>query len=295
MAPEAPLDDTAAPPARPTPGAIFAPDALERIAATAAAFQAAEPYPHVVLDGLFDPAFLRAVAGSYHPGDDPRWHRFADQSREVKLQIDDARAFPAPVAALVAELNAAPFLRLLAEATGIPGLIPDPYFYGGGMHQIMPGGKLAIHADYNLHPVMQVERRLNLLVYLNEGWDEAWGGHLELWDREMGGCRRRVAPLFNRVVVFRTDSTSFHGHPDPLACPEGRARRSVALYYYTQAREATDLATGGHSTLFRERPGETFAEPPLGTRLRIAKAHAIEAARALAPGGLKRLLKKLRG
>jgi hypothetical protein len=281
----------------PTPAteAIFAPDALARLESAREGFAQAMPYPHLVLDGLFDPAFLRGVAASYPGGDDPRWHRFADQSREVKLQIDDDRHFPAPVAELVRTLNGAPFLRLLAEATGIPGLIPDPYFYGGGMHQILPGGKLAIHADYNLHPVMRVERRLNLLVYLNEGWEDAWGGHFEMWDRGMAACERRVAPAFNRTVVFRTDGTSYHGHPDPLACPPDRARRSVALYYYTQAAEGAESQGTGHSTLFRERPGEAFADPPVATRLRIARSHVVEAARALAPGTLKRLLKRVRG
>ena len=273
---------------------IFEPGALARLEATAGPFLDAEPFPHLALDGLFRPDFLQTVAESYYGGDDPRWHRFADQSREVKLQIDDARHFPPPVAALVDVLYSAPFLRLLAQVTGVPGLIPDPYFYGGGMHQILPGGKLAVHADYNLHPVMQVERRLNLLIYLNEDWDDAWGGHLELWERDMSACRHRIAPRFNRTVVFRTDSTSFHGHPDALTCPAGRARRSVALYYYTRIREETDATTGGHSTLFRERPGETFAEPPLATRLRIARAHAVEAARALTPGLLRRWVKRLR-
>lgn len=279
----------------PTPLApedVFEPDALERLRAAAAGFADADPYPHLVLDGLFRPAFLRAVAASYYAGDDPRWHRFADQSREVKLQLDDVRHFPPPVAGLVEVLNAAPFLRLLAEVTGIQGLIPDPYFYGGGMHQILPGGKLAIHADYNLHPVMNVERRLNLLVYLNEGWEDAWGGHFELWDREMGACRKKVAPAFNRLVIFRTDSTSWHGHPDPLACPPDRARRSVALYYYTQGRDGAEAPAPGHSTLFRERPGEAFGEQPLATRLGIARNHLMEAARALVPGALKRLRRR---
>ncbi len=288
--PEPPVDT----PAMPTLDEIFEPDAIATLERAAATFQGADPFPFLVLDGLFRPAFLRSVAASYYAGDDVRWHRFADASREVKLQIDESRHFPPPVAALVEVLNAAPFLRLLARITDIQGLIPDPYFYGGGMHQIQPGGKLAIHADYNLHPVMNVERRLNLLVYLNEGWEESWGGHLELWDREMGASRHRIAPIFNRLVLFRTDSTSYHGHPDPLACPPGRARRSVALYYYTHSREGAGPATRGHSTLFRERPGETFAEQPLATRLGIARNHAIEAARALAPGGLKQLLKRLR-
>ena len=57
-----------------------------------------------------------------------------------------------------------------AALTGVGGLVPDPHLHGGGQHQIRPGGKLAIHADFNRHPKLNLDRRLNLLLYLNRGW-----------------------------------------------------------------------------------------------------------------------------
>ena len=108
--------------------------------------------------------------------------------------------------------------------TGNRGLIPDPYFGGGGLHQIESGGFLKIHTDFNVHPKLKLDRRVNMLVYLNHDWRDEWGGHLELWNAAMTERRQKIAPLFNRTVVFSTTDSSFHGHPHPLATPSGITR-----------------------------------------------------------------------
>src|SRR3712207_1690584 len=161
---------------------------------------------------------------------------------------------------LLAELNSATFIDFLERLTGIDGLIPDPHFEGGGLHQIEPGGHLKVHADFNRHPRMDLERRLNVLIYLNRDWKDEYGGAFELWNEDMTECAERVMPYFNRCVVFSTTSTSYHGHPEPLACPEGMTRKSVALYYYSKDRPASERSEG-HNTLFKARPGEALPEP----------------------------------
>ncbi len=218
-------------------------------------FQQARPFPHIVIDNLFDEATLHSVADAFYPVDDSRWHRFADPRRETKLASTSEIHLPVVVQQFIRELNAERFLTQISALTDIPGLIPDPYLLGAGMHMIVPGGKLAIHADFNRHPTMNVDRRLNLLVYLNEDWEESYGGHLELWDRAMRTCERRMLPVFNRTVLFLTDDFSFHGHPEPLTCPAHRVRKSIAMYYYTNGRPAHELrAPGEHNTLFQDRP-----------------------------------------
>ena len=87
----------------------------------------------------------------------------------------------------------------------------------------------------------------------NEDWDDVYGGHLELWDRNMSNCARRILPEFNRLVVFSTTDYSYHGHPDPLNCPPGRARISIAQYYYSAGRPAAERS-GTHSTTYKKRP-----------------------------------------
>lgn len=209
----------------------------------------AQPFPHVVIDDFLDPALLRALLPSF-PRSDGR--RFFDRDQErFKVQIaPDDIADPA-LRGLLLELNSPALLGFLEALTGIDGLIPDPYYVGGGLHEIRSGGHLSIHADFNLHDQMKVERRLNLLLYLNDDWPAPWGGDLELWDRTMTACQVKIAPIIGRAVIFNTDADSYHGHPDPLACPPDRSRRSIATYYYTAPRTDGPART----TRFQVRPG----------------------------------------
>src|SRR5262245_10756455 len=127
------------------------------------------------------------------------------------------------------------------------------------MHEIGPGGFLKIHADFRRHPTLPLERRLNLLCYLNEPWDPAWGGAVELWDRDLTDCVVSVPPRLGTAVVFETGATSYHGHPDSLTCPPSVARKSIALYYYTPVDGDRWQELDG-DTLYRARPGEEATE-----------------------------------
>lgn len=229
----------------------------DRLASLAAEHRAgycvARPFPHVVIDGFLPPATLDAVLSEFPGPGDIEWWRFAD-ARQRKLGTIDERSMGPVTRHLLWEMNSAPVIDFLTDLTGIAGLVPDPHYFGGGLHQIEPGGYLKVHADFNLHPVTGLERRLNLLVYLNRDWEPGYGGALELWDRDMGACQRAVEPVFNRCVVFSTDEHSYHGHPEPLACPPGTTRKSLALYYYSAPRP--DGRGQARNTVFRSRPGE---------------------------------------
>ena len=154
---------------------------------------------------------------------------------------------------LLYELKGARFLQVLTTLTGIENLIPDALNHGGGIHMNCRGALLKIHADFNRHPQWHVDRRLNLLLYLNEGWQTAWGGDLELWSADMQACLKKIAPVAGRCVIFSTSSTSFHGHPEPIDCPEDVSRKSIALYYYSNPPRTSDEPV--HSTLWQARPG----------------------------------------
>src|SRR6266545_1066864 len=199
-------------------------------------YASAEPFPHIVLDGLFDDATLEAVLGEFPSRQAMRWREF-DNPLEKKLGFyHEVSDVPPAIHDFLSDMNSWRMLLWLEALTGIDGLIPDPYFGGGGIHQIEPGGFLKVHADFNVHPKLKLDRRLNMLIYLNKEWPEEYGGHLELWDRSGKTCCKRILPLFNRTVVFSTTDTSFHGHPAPLASPPGVTRKSVSLYYYTAGR-----------------------------------------------------------
>jgi len=234
---------------------------MDELSSTAhASYLAAQPFPHIVFDNFFDPALLELVLAEFpKPGDIP-WQKF-DNAREIKLASAFETTFGTATRLFLYHLNSATFLQFLSRVTGIEHLISDPRFSGGGLHQILPGGKLGIHADFNKHPDFAIDRRLNLLLYLNKDWREEYGGHLELWDREMTGCKTKVLPVFNRVMIFGTTDYTYHGHPDPLRCPPGMTRKSLALYYFTNGRPAEEVS-GEHSTLFQRREPRDFKPTP---------------------------------
>ena len=154
---------------------------------------------------------------------------------ERKLQTTAEHGISPFTRQLLNQFNAATMIEFLEALTGIEHLVPDPHYWGGGLHQIERGGFLKVHADFNHHPRLNLDRRLNLLLYLNRDWRDEYGGHLELWNREMTAVVHRIPPIFNRCVIFNTTSFAYHGHPEPLQCPEGMTRKSMALYYYSNA------------------------------------------------------------
>jgi hypothetical protein len=212
-------------------------------------YQSASPFPHIVLDGLFDDAVLDGVLREFPAPEQMQWMRF-DNPLEKKLgYFYQKSAISKTIRDFLNDMNSFEMLLWLETLTGIDGLIPDPYFGGGGLHQIEPGGFLKVHADFNVHPKLKLDRRLNMLIYLNKNWKEEYGGHLELWESDRKTCRSRILPLFNRTVVFSTTDTSFHGHPHPLTSPPGETRKSVSLYYYTAGRPPAERSAP-HDTIF---------------------------------------------
>jgi 2OG-Fe(II) oxygenase superfamily len=219
-------------------------------AALAERYQAADPFPHIVLDGLFSEATLASALADFPaPGEIP-WVRF-ESDQEKKLGYSHQAVLKPSLQEFLWRMNSPPILEFLESLTGIAGLIPDPYYGGAGPHQILPGGFLKVHTDFNWHPKLKLDRRLNLIVYLNQDWREEYGGHIELWDREVRRCAQRVLPIWNRTIVFNTTDFSFHGHPNPLASPPGTSRKSVSFYYYSNGRPDEERSSP-HDTIFRK-------------------------------------------
>jgi len=217
----------------------------------------AKPFPHVVIDNFFPEDLLGEILLDFPDLQRIDSQKF-DTPYEKKLASTHERQMGEATRDLLYRLNSSTFISFLEELTGIPGIIPDPHFEGGGLHQIKRGGYLKVHVDFNRHGRLKLDRRLNVLVYLNKDWQEEYGGHLELWDREMSQCVHKILPIFNRMVIFNTNDFSYHGHPDPLKCPEGRSRKSLALYYYSNGRPAEELSGKNHTTIFKARANENI-------------------------------------
>jgi hypothetical protein len=135
------------------------------------------------------------------------------------------------------QLLSATFVSFIEKLTGISGLIVDPSHNGCGLHSTGRGGRLMIHTDVNRHPHSKkhLHQVLNFILYLNDDWKDDYNGHLELWTGDRKPCKK-ILPIANRAVLFETGTRSFHGHPEPINCPEGRRRNSLAVYYYCYDR-----------------------------------------------------------
>ena len=215
-------------------------------------YREASPFPNIVLDNFVDGGILRRVAHEVSAMDRSDWYRSATP-RERKLSTEDESVFGPFTRRVFTAMNSGLFVTFLENLTGIDGLIADPHLRGGGVHEIERGGLLGVHADFNFYRRMHVWRRLNVILYLNTEWNEEWGGHLELWEADGKTCAKRIAPIFNRAVIFDTSGRSYHGHPHPLSCPEGQSRKSLALYYYTVDYPYPDDLTP-HKTVFVHDP-----------------------------------------
>jgi hypothetical protein len=218
------------------------------------AYAQAEPFPHAVLDDFLPEGVARRLVDEFPPPAEISRHH-ESPSEHNKHQWSDEAGLPDFTRHVVWAFNSAAFVRFLTELTGINGLITDPTLCGGGLHLIRRGGWLGVHADFPRHKALDVERRLNVLLFLNSVWEPSWGGTLELWAHDMSACVQRIEPVWNRCVIFNVTDRSFHGHPTPLACPDDVYRRSLALYYYSSGRPAGETVQRPNTTIFRRRPG----------------------------------------
>lgn len=215
-----------------------------------AAYMAAHPYPHIAIEDFLPAALLDRCLEDF-PASTDAVSSF-DRSQERLKRSFSPDKLPPFTRQIFYSFNSRPFIQVIENICGIRGLIPDPYYLGGGFHEISQGGHLSVHSDFNHHVPLNLERRINVLIYLNKDWTDDYGGQLELWDTDMLRCVKSYTPIFNRCVIFNTTSHSNHGNPHPVAHPAGVPRRSIALYYYTATWDGTKRT---HTTQFRVRPG----------------------------------------
>ena len=227
-------------------------DRLEReVDRLGTVYRSAEPYPHIVLDDFLEPSVCEAAIKEFPPLDPDQWNNYL-HTNERKFSNTDPETWGPTLREVMEELNSHRFVQFVSRLIGVDDLIADASLEGGGLHQSTTGGFLNIHADFTVHPHNRKwQRRANILLYLNDEWEPEYGGDLELWSADMKHCVEKVSPLANRVLIFSTDEDSFHGHPEPMRCPEGVARRSLALYYFSVEDDPRV-----RSTEYRARPGD---------------------------------------
>jgi len=216
-----------------------------------------EPYKHIVVDNFFPEPLAYECLKSFPHVDDKSWEHQNDKDIEIKSRSNWKSEFDVPenIIDVVRILNSSIILNAFSKVFNINKLIPDPYYSGGGLNITQRGGLLDVHVDGNYHDASGLHRRVNAILYLNPGWQEGWGGEFGLYDNNGEKLIKKIAPIHNRIVVFDTNDYSFHGLPDPLNFPDGKARRSIILYYYTkEPRPTSDINVDKpHSALWKKR------------------------------------------
>ena len=222
-----------------------------------------EPFSHIVLDNFINEELLNNVLNEFPDLSTVENKRSFNEPKQIKFGSIGFENLSNSANKLISFLNNDIFLKYLQELSGIKEtLISDPYLSGGGYHEIKNGGVLKVHADFNRHPSLDLDRRVNLLLYLNKNWKEEWGGNLELYSpNNLDEPVVKVIPEFNRCVIFNTTSYTYHGHPEVISSPEGISRKSIALYYFSTGRPKSEVSKK-HSTMWKEVKGETFEPDP---------------------------------
>jgi len=211
----------------------------------------AKPFPNVEIDNFFKPEIAEAL---YHVfpkvTDNHKWIHY-NNPVEKKYALTDFSALP-QFKDLFTLLQTDEFVNLIKNITGIDNLEADPHLHGAGLHQHIPGGKLDMHLDYSIHPISGKERRVNLIIYFTKDWEDEFGGAIELWNEDFTKCEKKLAPCFNKAILFRTSDVSYHGLPLPIKCPVNNSRKSMAIYYVSDPRP--DLVNIRYKAQFRPLP-----------------------------------------
>ncbi len=253
---------------------LIQPAIRNRVAELRRQFTANQPFRHVVADDFLDAEFCRLLMAEF-PAFDPAKAMNELGAAGRKAVVTDLPRISASYARFDRMMRSREFLSLMEEISGIPHLLYDPDYVGGGTHENLNGQELDSHVDFNYHPTRHLHRRLNLIVFLNAEWRAEWGGCLELdrnpWVPAEAGAVSTVAPLANRAVLFETSEHSWHGFRRIALPPEKEhiSRRSIAVYFYTKGRPPEETAPS-HGTIYVPRglpgqiePGRTLTDADL--------------------------------
>ncbi len=210
---------------------------LKKLKTASANWLTNTPFPHFIIDNFFEQKVAKKLETEFPNFKDNVWYEYKN-AIEIKKTCNNWNVFPKQTYNVFSYLNSGGFVDYLSQCLfGNSKLFADPGLNGGGWHIHGKGGKLNTHLDYSLHPKLRLQRKLNIIIYLNSDWKHDWGGNLGMWNSQNknkpGSLVKEIHPKFNRAIIFDTVN-SWHGLPNPLHCPEGQFRKSLAVYYLTK-------------------------------------------------------------
>jgi Rps23 Pro-64 3,4-dihydroxylase Tpa1-like proline 4-hydroxylase len=202
-----------------------------------------EPFPHLVIDNFFNDECINDILADMESLTIDKSYYFGDQNIE-KNKFAFNSNFGNTLKDIFVELNCDEFIDILESKTGIKNIIRNNLdLRGAGVHKVYNDGFLCLHTDFDgyydeTHGLL--DRRMNILIYMNPDWKPEYGGELQLCDKNKGEISKKVLPILNRCIIFITPG-NIHGHPEPLNIPENICRQSIATYYYTKNTTGKNL------------------------------------------------------
>lgn len=198
-------------------------------------FSTAYPFPHAVIDNFFDPDTASQLACDFPNWSSDMFNGHYDNAIELKKTCNIWDRFPSYTYRVFSYLNSELFTDFMTLCIRSQRLYADNGLHGGGWHIHPRGGKLNPHLDYSIHPKLGLQRKYNLLIYVNPNWQDTWGGHLGLFlnsaDNLPGELTHSILPKFNRAILFDTTGHNWHGIHTDITCPDYEYRKSLATYY----------------------------------------------------------------
>jgi dTDP-glucose 4,6-dehydratase len=191
----------------------------------------AEPFENIIIPNFLNESFAEKIFKEF-PTDitSGTWYEY-NNPIEKKFANDKINTMPRCIKKLFNLLSCKEVIDKIHLLSGIDKLDYDPYLHGAGIHIHPRGGKLDMHLDYEKHPYLDKERKLNIILYMSKEWKEEWNGETQLWDKDLSNCIIKSPVVFNTALIFKTNETSWHGLPEEIVCPENEFRKSVAYYY----------------------------------------------------------------
>lgn len=200
-------------------------------------YKEGKPFEHVVIPNFFNEEVAYKILKEFTDPDETWWKY--DNPFEQKFLFNNFNEKHLTIKKAFNEINSISFANKVSLLCSISGLEPDPHLHSGGLHSYTKNGKIDIHLDYTMHPLMKKERRISLIIYMSKDWQREWGGNLQLWNSNLTEYNEIDTSIWNTAIFFKTSEDAYHGFPDALKCPRGIYRKVIGLYYLSDPRPET--------------------------------------------------------
>ena len=197
------------------------------------------PFDHIILNDFIEKNYYSKLLEILPKKPTDEWWKY-ENPIEFKYALDNFEVMDPAVKNIFYALSHPTIIDKLKIIFNIPNLEYDPHCHGGGLHIHSRYGRLNMHLDYEKHPITNKQRRLNIILYLNDDWQQEWKGDTQLWNKDMTECVVQSYPKTNTALVFVTTEQSWHGVPEIIQCPENMFRRTLAFYYVSELENSNN-------------------------------------------------------